>query len=145
CAAFLGLPWSMLHARGAARVHPSSEVFTERNIVNCAFQNVDFFPKVMHDNTVCRCIRARIESQHPGCSTDPGTLGENTLIQTRNIAGYRSPADVARREEFKFRLAHEAISSFRLVWSQPARFFANFLSGSADFFAFLDIKPQDDR
>src|SRR5207245_3870099 len=36
----------------------------------------------------------------------------------RNIAGYRNPLDVARREEFKFRLAHEALSSISLFQSR---------------------------
>src|SRR5207247_11167164 len=60
----------------------------------------------MNHDTVRRCVRIRIESQHAGRNPGLSIQSQDTLIQPGDISGNRSPFHADNREELKFRLAH---------------------------------------
>jgi len=60
----------------------------------------------MNHDTVRRCVRIRIESQHAGRNPGLSIQSQDTLVQPGDISGNRSPFHADNREELKFRLAH---------------------------------------
>src|SRR5438552_7185601 len=60
----------------------------------------------MNQDTVRRCVRIWIESQHAGRNPGLSIQSQDTLIQPGDISGNRSPYHADNQEELKFRLAH---------------------------------------